>query len=643
MFDLFRSRAKAVRILLGVLLGLVALSMVITLIPGWGSGGGDRSDQVVAEVGNQAITVREVQQRLQAVLRNQQIPREMAEIYVPQLVEMMINERMMAYEAERLGFRVSQDDLARGLRTLVPVLFQGGQFVGKEAYAAMLAQQNLTIEQFEEATRTQLLASKLEDIVSQGVVVTPDEVQKVYLRRNEKIKLEYVGVTADKVRSQLAITPEDIRKEYAARKDAFRVAEKRSLQMLVVDQAIIAQRIAAPDAELRRAYDANKDQYRTPDRVHVRHILLKTTDKSKEDVAKLQQKAEDILKQVKAGGDFAELAKKSSEDPGSAVKGGDIGWIVRGQTVKNFENTAFSLEPKQISGIISTEYGFHILQTLEKESARVKPFEEVKEQLAQEWKNQRVTDSVQRLADQGHDLLVKNPNGADQIAQQLGIATVKVDKIGPGDPAPEIGVNPDFESAIGGLSKGGVTPVLQAQGNKLVVAVVTDVFPARQAELSEVENQIRSALTAQKLAALVDDTARQLAEKARANGGDLQKAAQSMGLELKTTQEFTREGAADGIGPANALFQAFEAPLGGIVGPIPVQDSRFVCKVRAKTPADLTKLAEQRTALTDEIRTRKARARTDLFQDSLRTSLFKQKKIKIHDNVIARIVDGYRS
>lgn len=642
MFDLFRSRAKIVRYLLGGLLMVVALSMVVTLIPGFGSGG-PTQDLIVAEVGKEAISIREVQQRLQMAMRNRSIPREMAQIYVPQLVDSLVTERAMVYEAQRLGFDVTPDDVARGLRMLAPMLFQNGQFVGKEAYAAILRDQNLTIPEFEESVRRQMMATKLADLMNQGVVVTPDEVARTFQSRNEKVKLEYIAVTPAKYRSEVTVTPEEIRAYYQAHKAQYQIPEKRALQLLVVDEAKVGERITVPDAELRKLYDANKDQFRTPDRVHVRHILLKTTDKPKDEIPKIRARAEELLKQLKAGADFAELAKKNSEDVGSAVKGGDIGWIVKGQTVANFESAAFSLKPKELSGVITTEYGFHILQVLEKEDARVKPFEEVKDQLAKERKKQQVYDTMQRLADQAHDLLVKSPAAGEQIARQLGIELVKVDKAGAGDPVPEFGVNQDFEATVTGLPKGGVTPVMQAPGNKLVVTVVTDVFPARPAELAEAEGQIRAALTTQKLGQLVDQRAREVLDKVKAAGGDLKKVAQAMGLEVKSTQEFSRAGAADGIGPATVVYQAFDLAAGSVFGPVTSEDGRFVCKVAAKIPADMNQLASQRSEIAGMLKADKTRERTALFEDSLKAALIKEGKIKIHQQVISRLLDSYGS
>jgi peptidyl-prolyl cis-trans isomerase D len=642
MFDLFRSRAKAVRYLLGGLLMLVALSMVVTLIPGFGTGRGQQ-DQVVAEIGGLALTSRDVQQRIQMATRGQSLPREMMPVLVPQVIDSMITEQAMTYEAHRLGFKVTSEDLARGLQMLVPQLFQGGQFVGKEAYAALLAQQNLTIPEFEANVRAEMLVAKLRDMVEQGVVVTPAEIKDEYQRRNEKVKLAYVELNSAKYRSEVSVTPEEVQRQYEMQKAQYRIPEKRSFDLLVVSEEGVGAGITIPEPELRRLYEAGKEQFRMPERVHVRHILLKTTDVPKDQVPQIKAKAEGLLKEIKGGADFAALATKNSQDPGSAAKGGDLGWIVRGQTVANFETAAFSLKPKEISGIITTEYGFHIIQVLEKEDARVKPFEEVKDQLAQERKKQQVFDTMQRLADQSHDRLVKSPAAGRQIAQELGVTYAHVDKAGTGDPVPEFGVNPDFEATITGLPKGGVTPVMQAAANKLAVAVVTDVFPARQAELAEVESQIRAGLVSQKLTQLLAQKAQEAAQKAKEMNGDLKKLAQSMGLEVKTTQDFSRDGAADGIGPASTVYQAFDQPAGSVFGPVMVEDKRFICKVESKTPTDMSKLDEQSRAMASEIKVRKARQRTELFQDSLRTALIRDGKIKVHQEVINRILDGYRS
>jgi peptidyl-prolyl cis-trans isomerase D len=642
MFDVFRSSSRAVRTIKIVLLSMVALSMVVYLIPGFGSGGSGSQDQIVAEIGKSALTIQDVRQRLQMLMRNRQVPKEMVEMYAEQTLNGLINERVMAYEAERLGFEVTPEDMLRNLQVMAPMLFQNGQFIGKEQYAALLREQDLSISEFEASTRVQLLVSKLANLVSQGVVVTPEEIARAYQSRNEKAKLEYISLPPDKYRSEVNVSPDEISKYYQANKATYQVSEKRSFVLLVIDEAKVAQRVVAPEAELRRYYQASLDQFRTPDRVHVRHILLKTTGLSKEEEPKVKAKAEELLKKLKAGADFAELAKANSDDPGSGAKGGDVGWIVKGQTVPNFENTAFALKPKELSGVVSTEYGFHIIQALEKEPARVKPFDEVKDQLAQEWKKAKLRETVEKLADQAHELAVKNPAGAEQIARQLDIDAVKVEKAGAGDPVPEFGVSQEFEAAVAGLQKGGVTGVIQAPANKLVVAVVTAVFPARPSELAEVEPSIRAMLTATKLKQVIEMKQKEVLAKAKAAGGDLQTLAKSLGLEVKTTQEFARNGTVDGIGPAVSVYEAFDLPPGSVFAPSSVTDTRLICKVESRIPADPSKLADERNSIAQALKEEKTRRRTELLQDSLRTALFNAGKLKIHREAITRLFESYR-
>ena len=346
---------------------------------------------------------------------------------------------------------------------------------------------------------------------------------------------------------------------------------------------------------------------------------------------------------MKAGADFAEIAKKNSEDPVSAAKGGDLGWVARGQTVPAFESTAFSLKPNEMSGIVTTEYGYHILQLIEKEQGHVRSFDEVKDQISQEMKRQMVFETMQRDVDQAHDELVKQPQKAAEIAARHGLNVVHVASVAPGQQIPEIGSTPEFSDAIAALAKGGVSQVVQLPGNKLAIAVVTDVQPARPAQLAEVEGQIRERLALQMGADLAAQRGAEAAEKLKASGGDLKKVAQQMGLEVKTTQEFGRDGAADGIGPGASLTAAFEQPVGSVFGPVLVENQRFLCKVESRKDADLSQLTPAvREELRTEIRQNKGKQEVELFMDSIRNSLLRQGKIKIHKDVMNQVIATYR-
>ncbi len=643
MFDLFRSRAKAVRYLLGGMLTIVAVSMVITLIPGWGSStGSSTEDNVVAVVGKDEITVRDVQNDLQALVRNKQIPAEMMQVYAPQYIDQMITERAVAYEARRLGFTVPDSELASTIRSILPRFFNNGQLIDKVAYQQFLEQQGMTIPEFEANLRKQLLLKRLTDLALEGVVVTPQEAEQEYKTQNEKLKVELISFKPYDLKSQVKVTPEELRAYYNSNKEGFTEPEKHDLALLVADQNKIAATIDIPEAQLRAAYNARRTEFQTPERVQVRHILLKTTDKSPAEVEKIRAKAEDILKQLKNGADFAELAKKYSEDPGSAQKGGDLGWVVRGQTVKNFENTAFSLKPKELSGVITTEYGFHILQVMDKQEAHTQPFDEVKNQIAADLKKQMVFDRMQNAIDQARAALVKNPNDAEQIAKQFNLEYVVAKELASGQPVPQLGSVPDLDTALAGMKKGDITPVFQAGADKLAVAELTNVTPSQIAPFEKAEANIREKFVSQRAMTLAADRAKQAAEKLRA-GEDIGKVAKELGGEVKTPPEFTLSGAVEGVGSASVFSEGFTKPVGAILGPLNVFNQQVVAKTLEKTPADMSKFATERDKIIEDLKRKKAQERRDLFYDSILAKLIKQGKVKKHNDTIKRLVASYRN
>src|SRR5580704_8523202 len=592
MFDLFRSRAKAVRILLGVMLGMVALSMLVYLIPGAGTTTvAELNDQVVAEIGKDALTLHDVELGIQNQLRTNQIPPDLVQVIIPQQVDQMVEERALAYEAKRLGFDVSDQDLANAIRST-----QFGTLTPQQYRDAIEQQMGETVGEFENNMRSGLALNALESIAIEGAVVSPTEVVAEYRRRNEKVKLEYLGFDPAKLASEIKPTHEHLKAYYARNKNFFIQPETRDVQLIVADQAQIGQSIQISDAQVESFYNSHKDQYRTPERVQARHILIKTTGKTQAEVPQLKAKAEDLLKQIKGGADFAKLAEKNSEDPGSAAKGGDLGWIVRGQMVKNFEDTVFSLKPKEISDVITTEYGFHIIQVMEREPARLRTLAEVKPEIVGNLRNQQVFDLMQNLADQAHAELVKAPQNGRQIADKFKLQFVPVDKFKQGDTVATLGTDPQAPATIMSLKKGEVSQVMQA-GNKLVVAEVTDIHPSHPAEYGEVEAQVRGQYSQQQGMQLVTDKAKKAVDLLKTNGGDLKAAAKTLGVEVKSTDFFARNGAAEGIGAASYLGDAFDKPVGSIIGPINSGTQTVVAKIVQRQEPDMSKLAQERDAI----------------------------------------------
>ncbi|MCU1236295.1 MAG: PpiC-type peptidyl-prolyl cis-trans isomerase [Candidatus Solibacter sp.] len=643
MFDLFRSRDKMVRILLGALLGVVALSMLTYLVPNY-SNGSSGSDLIVAEIGKETITLPDMQRVIQLTIRGRQLPTEILPTYIPQMVDQMVTERAMAMEADRLGYQVSDADVADMIRQTIPSLFPDGKFVGKETYAAMLAQQNMTIDQFEADLKRQVAITRFRDIAMEGTIVTPAEIEAAYRKKNEKIKVEWVKLTADKYKAESQPTPQEMRDFYNANSSRYMVPEKKNLSVLVADAAKMEAGLTVTDADLQRAYDQNKEAFRTPERVKARHILLKTQGKSASEEAAIKAKGEALLKQIRGGADFAKLAKENSEDPGSAVNGGNLSdWITHGQMVPEFDKAIFQLKPGQISDLVKTQYGYHIVQTLERQDAGMRSFAEVKNELATQYRKQRANELMQQASDRAQAALQKDPQHPEKVAADLNMQLIKVPNFVTGGAIGELLPNGDFDQAVGGLKKGEVSQPVTVN-NKVVLASVDDVVPGHPSSFEEVQTQVRDAIVTNRSAAAVQKHATELVDKAKAMGGDLQKAAKSMGLDVKTSGDVDRSGSIEGLGTASYVSEGFSRPDGTVFGPMGLPDGgTAVMKVISHSGADMAGVAAQRSTIRDEIKSQRARDRNTLFENGVKDMLIKQGKIKIHQDVINRLIANYKT
>lgn len=643
MFDLFRSRDKAVRILLGAILVVVALSMITYLIPGGPTSGRGGEQTTVAVVGDQTVTMLEAQKAVQNGLRGANLPPAYYSIYAPRIIDSLINERALAYEARRQGFKISDEDINVAVQNqLPPGYFVDGKLVKKAELDAGLASQGMTIADLRDEIGRQLLVSRFRSIALEGTVVSPQEIETAYRERNEKVKVDYVQITAAKFESQVKTDDAALHQYYDKNKNAFQSPARKSYAYLVFDPTQIANGIQVTDGDLLKEYNANLDKFRTPERAMARHILLKT-DAAKKNDAEIKTKVEAIEKQLRAGADFAVIAKSTSEDPGSGAKGGDLGWITRGQMVKPFEEAVFAQKVGVIGDPVKTEYGYHIVQVTQREAAHLRPFEEVKPELIATYRQTRINALTQQLADKAVTELKQNAAQPEKAAAALNMPLIHADNVLPGEPLTQIGVAKEFDLATAGLQKNDVSSPIVIGGNRIVVALVTGITPVHPASFEEALPQIRKSLQAEGLEVLLSQKASDLVAKTKAMNGDLKKAAASMGLEMKSSPETDRAGSIEGIGASTTLPELFSKQVGDLIGPVTLDGQRVVAKLVSKSAADLTNLASQSATIRDEIKSKRARERNMMFEDGVRQKLNQEGKIKVYQDVIDRVVSAYRS
>jgi peptidyl-prolyl cis-trans isomerase D len=643
MFDLFRSRDKAVRILLGAILAVVALSMVTYLIPGGPTMGGTDTSANIATIGDIKVSMLDAQKAVQNGLRGANLPPAYYSVYAPRIIDSLINERALAYEARRQGFKISDEDINVAVQNqLPPGYFADGKLVKKAELEAGLAAQGMTVADLRAEIGTQLLVSRFRSIALEGTVVSPQEIEQTYREHNDKVKVDYVILTPAKFESEVKMDPAALKQYYEKNQKLFQTPARKSFAYIVFDPGQIGATIQVSDADLLKEYNSNLDKYRTPERAMARHILLKTDDAKKND-AEVKAKIDGIEKQLRSGGDFAAIAKSVSEDTGSGAKGGDLGWISRGQMVKPFEDAVFSQKVGVIGDPVKTQYGYHIVQVTQRENAHLRTFEEVKPELAAAYKQQRVNSTTQQLADKAATDLKQDPTHPEKAATAVNLPLMHAENVLPGDPLPLIGVSKEFDQATAGLNKNDATPPVVIGGNRIVVAVVTGVIPAHPSSYEEALSDVKKGYQAESLEVLISQKASDLYSKTKAMNGDLKKAAASMGLEMKSSPEVDRAGSIEGIGSATTIPDLFTKPVGDLIGPQTVEGKRVLVKIVGKTQADLAGLAAQSATIRDEIKSKRARERNMMFEDGVRQKLTQEGKIKIHQDVIDRVVAAYRS
>src|SRR6202790_5345228 len=440
---------RGYRILLGAVVLVLGGSMLLYLVP-QSPVSGEISTDTVAKIGDESVSVEDVRQQLNQIEQRNPNMKALEPLYAQQILKQLVFEKEIEYEAKRLGITVSDQERADRIRQFVPTAFKGGAFVGMEQYSAEVqARFQLTVPVFEELLRQGLLEKKCEKLVTDGISVGPAELQDEFHYKNEKVKLDYALIKPEDLEGKILPDEAEIRTAYEKNKSKYQVPERRVARYALVDVNQIRQNVQISDDILKLQYQANIRQYQVPNRVHVEHILFMTVGKPDAEVEEIKKKAEDVLKQVKKGGKFDDRAQKYSEDPGSKDKGGDLSWITQGQTVPEFEKTAFSLNPGQVSDLVKTQYGFHIIKVLEKETAHTKPFDEVKDSL----RPRLLLTQADKLASETADKLSaairqSNKVSLDDLAQQYHLTLNETRPISATDPLLELANSQDAKDTI---------------------------------------------------------------------------------------------------------------------------------------------------------------------------------------------------
>ena len=551
----------------------------------------------------------------------------------------LINRKVLLVEAERLGLRVNDEELRDELQhgRYAQVFFPDGKFIGQDEYEARLRQADISVPEFEQEVKSEILFDKLRNLVTASAAVTDAEVRKEFERRNTKVKFDYAVLRKDDLLKSIHPSDTELKAFYERNKATYNnsIPEKRKLRYVVLETAKVeAQTQVTPD-DLQAYYDQHRDEFRVPEQVNVRHILIKTPlpgpdgkvdTKGAEEARK---KAEDVLKQIKAGGNFAELAKKYSEDPGSAKNGGSLGWIGKGRTVPEFEKAAFSLPKGGTSDLVQSSYGFHIIHVDDKQDAHLKTLDEVKDQIQSVIKQQKAARAADSLA--SALLTQARTAGLDKAAATRDLQVISTDFVSRTESLPGIGNSPEFmNAAFEQREKSPPDQVQLPQG--VVVYEVTAIKPPATPTFEEIRSRVETEFKNERVAALLSQKTKELSDRAKAEH-DLKKAAKEVGATVKTTDFVLPDGQVPDLGnlsgPAAVIFSM---KPGEISGPIENGNIGAVLSLLEKQEPSAQDFAAKKDQIRDSLLQGKQQELFGLFVQNLREQMQKSGKIKINED-----------
>ena len=602
--------------------------MLLYLVPQT-PGTGEAATDTVAKVGDQSVTLGEVRQQLAQIEQRNQVPKPLESLYARQILNQLVFEKEMEYEAKRLGITVSDQERADRIKQYVPGAFVNGTFVGMDRYAAEVqARFQLTVSVFEELIRQGLLEEKFRKRVTDGISVGPNELQDEFRFKNEKIKLNYALIKPEDLAAKINPTDAEIKAEYEKNKLRYQIPEKRVVRYGLLDTTQMRRNIQVSDDQLKVQYQNNIQQYQVPNRVHAEHILFMTVGKTDAEVDEIKKTAEDVLKQAKKGAKFEDLAKKYSEDPGSKEKGGDLGWITQGQTVPEFEKTAFGLDKGQISDLVKTQYGFHIIKSLEKETARTKTFDEVKDSLRAPMVLQQADQQAADAADQlAKAIRQSNKVSLDDLAKQFQLTLSQTRPISATDPVLELGNSKEVKDAIFRLRQNELSlPIRTDRG--YVVLSVQQITPAHQGSLEEVHEQVVNDLKQEESGKLAKTKAEELAKRVK-TGEKFDAAAKALGLEAKTSDLISRNDSITGAASGKQLGEAFQMKPGDVGAPMSLGTNWMVYRVEAKEEPNPNDFEKQKKSLAEQLLQTKRSVAFEAFKTTLEARLKQEGKVKL--------------
>jgi len=555
------------------------------------------------------------------------------QLQVPQQVlQQMVQEKAEISEAERNGITVTDAEV-RAQIIAIPGLQENGQFIGEQRYRQLLAQQNppMMPADFEQTVRESLMLDKFRAGVTEWMSVADAELEREYKQRNEKVVLDVVAVLADNFKTQVNPSDAEISSHFDANQETYRVPDRRKIKFARVSPAELATTIKVAREEVERNYNLRLGTYTTPEQIRASHILLTTEGK---DEAAVRTQAEQVLKEARSGADFAALAKKHSQDESNAAQGGDLDYFSRGRMVPAFETVAFALKPGEISDLVKTEFGFHIIKMVDRKPAIVRPltdpqvYKEIEGELLREQAEQQAATVGEALAAEA-----TTPQALEKAAASRGLRIEESGFFARGGLIDGLGPQSPVSTAAFDLAENAVSaPVIGPTGR--VIFYVSGKQDSYLPKLDEVRSRVRDDLIQTQAVTLAKQRADTLAAQLK-TAPNFQAAAKAAGLEAVTTNPIVRNGVIPNIGRSPEIEAvAFSSQPGTVSNAIATPQGAAIVRVASRQDVSAADYAMAR----DKFRAEFLNERRGRFYQAYMEKARAKMKIEIDAEALKRAI-----
>jgi peptidyl-prolyl cis-trans isomerase D len=646
MIRFLQTDNRMTKALLVVIIGAASVSMCVYLIPGLTGGGAASADtfaviyphwysrflstgDTVSQTRVEQVARQQLQQRNPQYADNPMI----LNFYQQQVGQQLVQQQVLLEEADKLGIRATDDDVRGYLHTgpTGQVLFPQGKFIGSDQYAALISERlNMSVKEFEDSVKTDIVVRRLQSLISGGVTVSDQEVRETYRKQGIKIKFDYAVLSADDLRK--TINPSDGDLEGFFKKNAAHYAsgvpEERKITYFAFTQSQIPGGVPQPtEQQIQQYFNAHQSEYSVPEQARSRHILISVPAgaDAKADAA-ARAKADGVLKQLQGGGNWADLAKKNSDDPGSKDSGGELGFSQRGRMVPEFDQAIFSQKIGDIK-VVKSQFGYHIVQVEERSTKHAQSLSEVQSTIQATLVRQSAAQAEDNYAKTLTSEAIKN--GLEKTATAHHLEVVTTPLVGQQG---VIAALPDSSQLLlkAFASKQSDPPQAAPTGEGYAIFQVTGIAAAHAPAFADWKSHVLEDYRDEQLPGLLGQKTAELSERAKSEH-DLAKAAKEVGATVKTSDLVGLSGQVPDLGAVGQVApQLFDMAPGNISGPINAQRTGVVAKVTDKQEPSADEIAKNFDQMRDQLLEQRRAEAFNVFMGGVLDDYKKHNRIRMN-------------